>query len=75
MMSQNRAAERDRYQAQADYDTNVQSEQLAEQILARLERIEDNQIKRLVELAELEGVAREAIERRDEGGPASGIAE
>lgn len=40
MMSQNRQAERDRYQARADYETNVRAEAGIEEILRRLERIE-----------------------------------
>lgn len=41
MMSQNRQAERDRYQAQADYDTNVRAEQEIEDLQNRLQRIEE----------------------------------
>lgn len=40
MMSQNRAADRDRYQAQADYETNVKAEQLTEELLERLNGLE-----------------------------------
>lgn len=40
MMSQNRQAERDRYQAQADYDTNVKAEQEIEGVEAHLHHIE-----------------------------------
>lgn len=40
MMSQNRAAERDRYQAQSDYDTNVKAEAEIESVQAALERVE-----------------------------------
>jgi uncharacterized membrane protein len=40
MMSQNRQAERDRYQAQADYDTNVKAESEIEDIQVHLHRIE-----------------------------------
>lgn len=40
MMSQNRQAERDRYQAQADFDTNVKAEQEIEDIQAHLHNIE-----------------------------------
>lgn len=41
MMSQNRQAERDRYQAQADFDTNVKAECEIEDIQSRLGRIEE----------------------------------
>ena len=40
MMSQNRQAERDRYQAQADFDTNVKAETEIEDIQAHLHGIE-----------------------------------
>lgn len=40
MMSQNRQAERDRYQAQADYETNVKGETEIEEIQAYLVRME-----------------------------------
>jgi len=40
MMSQNRQAERDRYQAQADFDTNVKAEDEIEDIQAHLHGIE-----------------------------------
>jgi uncharacterized membrane protein len=41
MMSQNRQAERDRYQAQADYDTNEKAECEVEDLQARLGSIEE----------------------------------
>lgn len=40
MMSQNRQAQRDRYQAQADFDTNVKAEREIEDLQAHLHRIE-----------------------------------
>lgn len=40
MMSQNRQAERDRYQAQADFETNVKAEVEIQDMQAHLERIE-----------------------------------
>lgn len=40
MMSQNRAAERDRYQAQSDFETNVKAEAEIELVQAALERVE-----------------------------------
>ena len=36
MMSQNRQADRDRYQAQADYETNLKSETEIEQVMAAI---------------------------------------
>lgn len=41
MMSQNRQAERDRYQAQADYEMNVKAEGEIEDVQAHLHRIEE----------------------------------
>lgn len=41
MMSQNRQAQRDRYQAQADYDMNVKAEGEIEDVQAQLKRIEE----------------------------------
>lgn len=41
MMSQNRQAERDRWQAQADFETNVKAEQEIEETQASLVRIEE----------------------------------
>ncbi len=41
MMSQNRQAERDRYQAQADYQTDVKAEMEIEDIQTQLLRIEE----------------------------------
>ncbi|KAF0209397.1 MAG: DUF1003 domain-containing protein [Actinomycetota bacterium] len=46
MMSQNRQAERDRYQAQSDFDTNVKAECEIELIQSTLERVEA-QLKRI----------------------------
>lgn len=40
MMSQNRQAQRDRYQAQADFDTNVKAEDEIEDIQSHLTTIE-----------------------------------
>jgi uncharacterized membrane protein len=40
MMSQNRQAERDRYQAQADYDTNAKAELEVEDVQEHLHSIE-----------------------------------
>ena len=41
MMSQNRQAERDRYEAQSDYDTNVKAESEIEDVQAHLSKIEE----------------------------------
>ncbi|MDP2183685.1 MAG: DUF1003 domain-containing protein [Actinomycetota bacterium] len=52
MMSQNRQAERDRYQAQADYDTNTRSEVDLQDVQSRLERIESEKLDRILGLLE-----------------------
>ncbi|MBA4370239.1 MAG: hypothetical protein C0418_01505 [Coriobacteriaceae bacterium] len=52
MMAQNRQAERDRFQAQADYDTNVKGEREIEEIMAHLDRIEDQHLARIIVLLE-----------------------
>jgi uncharacterized membrane protein len=54
MMSQNRAAERDRYQAQADYDTNSKAECEIEDMQADLDRI-DAKLDRLLAATEGRG--------------------
>jgi len=43
MMSQNRQEKRDRIQAEHDYEINLKSEILIEDIIGRLERLEENQ--------------------------------
>ena len=52
MMSQNRQAERDRFQAQADFDTNVKAEAEVEEIIERLHRIENEKLERILGLLE-----------------------
>lgn len=46
MMSQNRQAERDRYQAQSDFDTNVKAETEIEDLQVQLHEIQDT-LKRI----------------------------
>jgi len=52
MMSQNRQADRDRYQAQADFDTNTKSECEIEDLQRTLSRIEIEKLDRIIELLE-----------------------
>jgi uncharacterized membrane protein len=59
MMSQNRQAERDRYQAQADFDTNLKAEREIEDLQAQLSRIESS-------LQRVEAT----MDARQDGGPA-----
>jgi len=55
MMSQNRAAERDRFQAKADFDTNVKSEAEIEDLQRTLARIELEKLDRIIALLEESG--------------------
>lgn len=52
MMSQNRAADRDRAQAQADYETNIAAKQEIEQLQAQLARLEIDKLDRIIKLLE-----------------------
>ena len=54
MMSQNRQAERDRYQAQSDFETNVKAELEIELIQTALERVEGQLARIEARLAEKE---------------------
>jgi uncharacterized membrane protein len=50
LMSQNRAAERDRAQAQHDYDTNLAAKEEIEQVLRELARIEQHKLDHILAL-------------------------
>lgn len=50
LMSQNRQAQRDRTQAEADYETNVKAEEEIEELQKRLARIEDEKIEKILAL-------------------------
>lgn len=52
MMSQNRQAERDRFQSLHDYQTNLKAEAEIEEIQAALKRIEEGQLARILHLLE-----------------------
>ena len=52
MMSQNRAADRDRAEAQADYETNIAAKQEIEELQTRLARIEIDKLDRIIKLLE-----------------------
>ena len=52
MMSQNRAAERDRAQAQNDYETNVAAKEEIEQLMRRLDAIEENKLDKILKILE-----------------------
>jgi uncharacterized membrane protein len=50
MMSQNRSAERDRFQANADFKTNVDSKKDIESVQRQLSRIESDKLDRVLTL-------------------------
>lgn len=52
MMSQNRAAERDRIQALEDYETNIQAKKEIEQLSVALARIENEKLERILKILE-----------------------
>lgn len=52
LMSQNRQAERDREQAQHDYDTNIAAKEEIEQVLKELGRLELSKLDKIIELLE-----------------------
>ncbi len=56
MMSQNRHAERDRYQALDDYETNIKAKEEIETMQAHLSRIEINKLDKIITLLETRGL-------------------
>lgn len=52
MMSQNRAAERDRAQAQNDYETNLAAKEEIEALMKRLDSIEENKLDKILKILE-----------------------
>ncbi|MDB5189531.1 MAG: hypothetical protein JWL82_488 [Parcubacteria group bacterium] len=52
MMSQNRSAERDRAQANADYETNQKAETEIEELQVALSRIENEKLDKIISLLE-----------------------
>lgn len=52
LMSENRQEERDRTQAEADYETNVKAKEEIEEIQRRLARIEDEKLEKIIQLLE-----------------------
>lgn len=52
LMSQNRQTERDRAEAEADYETNVKAKAEVDEVQERLARIEDEKLKRILTLLE-----------------------
>lgn len=50
MMSQNRAADRDRAQAQADYETNLRAKEEIEELQQALARIEGEKLDKIIQL-------------------------
>ncbi len=52
MMAQNRQAERDRIQAEADYETNIKAKSEIEMLQKALSRIEIDKLDRIIDLLE-----------------------
>lgn len=52
MMSQNRQADRDRAQAEADYETNRRAKEEIEELQTRLARIEDDKLDQIFKILE-----------------------
>ncbi len=52
LLSQNRQSDRDRHQAQADYETNVAAKEEIEDLQRRLARIEDEKLDKVIALLE-----------------------
>lgn len=52
MMAQNRAADRDRHQAEADYETNRVAKEEIENLQKELARIENDKLDKILELLE-----------------------
>lgn len=50
MMSQNRQADRDRVQAQADYKTNLRAKKEIEDMQKQLARIENDKLDRILQI-------------------------
>ena len=55
LQSQNRQAERDRHQAQEDYETNLAAKKEIEELQVRIARIEDEKLERILRILEREG--------------------
>jgi uncharacterized membrane protein len=52
MMSQNRQADRDRAQAQADYETNIAAKNEIENLERTLSRIENEKLDKILKILE-----------------------
>lgn len=52
LMSENRQEDRDRIQAEADYETNVKAKEEIEELQKRLARIEDEKLEKIIKLLE-----------------------
>ena len=52
MMSQNRQSDRDRLQADADYEPNIEAKKEIEELQVRLARIEDEKLEKILKILE-----------------------
>jgi len=81
MMSQNRSAERDRFQANADFQTNIEAKKDIESLQRQLARIELDKLDKIIELlgegdgsgleAALEAVRAARSDKADKPAPCS----
>lgn len=55
MMAQNRSSERDREQAQADFDTNIEAKKEIEQLILKLDTIELEKLDLIINLIKKNG--------------------
>lgn len=52
LISQNRQSQRDRIQASADYETNLEAKKEIEHIMMRLDAIEENKLDKILKILE-----------------------
>lgn len=52
LISQNRASERDRAQANADYETNLEAKREIEEVIKRLDAIEQEKLDKILKILE-----------------------
>jgi CRP/FNR family transcriptional regulator, cyclic AMP receptor protein len=66
MMSQNRAGKKDRLAAEIDFKVNLKSEMMLEELTRRMDRLQNEQIEELLEIARLARVVEAHIEEQHE---------
>ena len=66
MMSQNRSGEKDRLAAENDFKVNLKSELMLEELTRRMERLQNEQIEELLNLARITQMVEEHVEEHEE---------